>query len=209
MYEQYELELAAIFESLGSVVRTLPESDGEKRKGAKQYADQEIEEAERLLRKLENQTSRGFDVTNLRLRLDKLKRELVQAYNAAPSRDQARSHLLYGATEQGSEERSRLLGGNDALEKMNSALRSTLSKSNENNEMGTAVLGTLKVQRDQLVNIHSSVLQSSEDQLGRGRRILRVMEQRNITTTCILYLIIAVLVALIILVVVMKFVRHT
>lgn len=171
---------------------------GERKKLAVREAERELEEAEDILRQMQNYArtqSAGSGATakiqTFQADLSRTRREFDRAAKAGAQRDElfdaggaASDDLAVRSLDQ----RSALLQDRHTLEDGRDRLAQTRAVSQRTEEIGVNILGNLGNQRDALLRADAH-LSGTDEQLSRGRRILRAMDRRVMTNKLVLVLI--------------------
>lgn len=193
-----EEEFLHIMATLRLKMKQVTALSGERKKLAVREAERELEEAEDILRQMQNYArtqSAGSGATakiqTFQADLSRTRREFDRAAKAGAQRDElfdagggASDDLAVRSLDQ----RSALLQDRHMLEDGRDRLAQTRAVSQRTEEIGVNILGNLGNQRDALLRADAH-LSGTDEQLSRGRRILRAMDRRVMTNKLVLVLI--------------------
>lgn len=211
-FESYEREYLHLDSTIKRKISHLPRLAGERRKVAISDAQKEIEEAEKYLslmekqaKSLEGKPAMHTKVRTYRTELSRLKREL--------SNPDARTEL-FGQPEEYSQDyqvasldqRGRILAGTENLHSQSDRLKRTQQVALESADVGAETLGTLHMQRQQLVRANQN-LNTVGDNITRSRQIVTGMARRVATNKFILAFVIVLLVGANAAVVYLRFIK--
>ncbi|KAL1919403.1 uncharacterized protein VTP21DRAFT_2096 [Calcarisporiella thermophila] len=219
LFQSYEQDYTTLADSLQAKIQHhIPSQTGEQKKTTVRAAERELEEADEIVAQMEmevlNLPQSARNRLQSRLRsyksdLDKLKRDLKRTISSAPSMD-PREELFAGVGNDTSfdaavsDQRSRLLSGTDRLANSSRRLQESHRIALETESIGANVLGTLRQQREQIINTRDT-LGDADSYIDKAQRTLKGMARRMATNRLITAAIIIVLVALICLVIYRKF----
>jgi len=211
------LKLQNLFQIIQRTINSIPSFAGERKKLAIREAEKNIEEAETLIRQMDQEVNTANNPQRAKLQpkvkgfqteVQRIKRDLQRA--AATSSNATKDDLFAGASQdyqvQFLDQRSKLLVGNEKLGQTSDRLTNAQRIANQNEQIGTAVLTDLHGQRQQLMRT-SNRLDEVDDNVKTSRTILTGMARRVATNKLILALIIVLLIGAIALIIYMKWLR--
>ncbi|ORX48006.1 V-snare-domain-containing protein [Hesseltinella vesiculosa] len=212
-FDGYEQDFHTIQNNVNKNIDAISTSASlDKRKSIIQGTEKDIAEANEIVLQMEGEivhlptSSRVRSQARIRLlksEVEKMKRDLRRA-SLAPQVNQDRKDLLLDmdtdidtATV---DQRQRLLNGTERLGESSRRLESSHRLALETESLGVNILGTLKGQRETLLQTRDT-LGEADAHIDRSSRTLKVMARRMATNKFILGLIILFIVALIVLMV--------
>jgi vesicle transport through interaction with t-SNAREs protein 1 len=219
-FDAYDQEYQKVYSLILRKIKSLPNFAGERKKVAIRETEKEIEDAESLIRQMDQE----INATNnnpMRARLQpkvkgyqtdiqRARRELQQAATQA-SNATNRDDLFAGGGNQDYQvqfldQRTNLLAGNERLGQTSDRLQNAHRLAVQNETIGTNVLGELHGQRQQIIRA-TNKLDEVDDHVRTSRTILTGMARRVATNKMILAFIILMLVAAIGLIIYLKWIR--
>eukprot|EP00026_Physarum_polycephalum_P015451 Phypoly_transcript_16141.p1 GENE.Phypoly_transcript_16141~~Phypoly_transcript_16141.p1 ORF type:complete len:222 (+),score=32.78 Phypoly_transcript_16141:105-770(+) len=218
-FDAYEQEFQKVYSLILRKINSLPNFAGERKKVAIRETEKEIEDAETLIRQMDQE----INATNnnpMRARLQpkvkgyqadmqKARRELQRAATQA-SNATNRDDLFSGASQdyqvQFLDQRTSILAGNDRLGQTSDRLQNAHRIAVQNETIGSNVLGELHGQRQQIIRA-TNKLDEVDDHVRTSRTILTGMARRVATNKMILAFIILMLLAAIGLIIYLKWIR--
>jgi vesicle transport through interaction with t-SNAREs protein 1 len=171
---------------------------GERKKLAVREAERELEEADDILRQMANYArtaaaggGAAAKIAAFQTDLSRVRRDFDKASQAGAQRDELFDNGGAGSDDlavRSVSQRSALLQDRQMLEDGRDRLASTRAVSQRTEEIGAGILGNLGNQREALLRADAH-LSGTDEQLSRGRRILRAMDRRVMTNKLVLVLI--------------------
>ncbi|XP_022105289.1 vesicle transport through interaction with t-SNAREs homolog 1B-like [Acanthaster planci] len=216
-FERYQEELLTLYEDLKYRVEvTIPKYDGEERKKLIRHAERGLEEAAIVLQEMEEEAKPApgsyrsqmvAKVRNYRRELDKITRDLKRASDGRGNRSElfhSQSSFENKVNVAQSNQRARLLQGQETLNRTSDSLARTHQIAAETDEIGVGIIDELDGQKEQLLNARDK-LEDMDHSLGKSKRILNSMGRRIITNKLILMAVILVELVILGVVVYLKF----
>ncbi|XP_038073853.1 vesicle transport through interaction with t-SNAREs homolog 1B-like isoform X2 [Patiria miniata] len=220
-FERYQEELATLLEDLKYRIEvTIPKSSGEERKKLIRDAERASEEAAAVLQEMEEEAKPApgsyrsqmvAKVRNHRRELDKINRDLKRSGDGRSGRSElfhSQSNFDDKINLAQSNQKSRLLQGQETLNRTSDSLARTHQIAAETDEIGVGIIDELDGQKEQLLNAKDK-LQNMDQSLGKSKRVLNTMGRRIITNKLILMAVILVELAILGVVVYLKFFSPT
>ncbi|KAJ2329114.1 t-SNARE VTI1 [Coemansia sp. RSA 2702] len=229
LFNNYESEYTSLVAAARNrLTATLPELSGTSRSTALRETDRELEDAQELVGQMEMELlslqgperSRAAPrMRQYKAEVEQLKREARKAAQGLGNYENNRRALLGDAaarigensasTEDSSldsDHRTRLLSGNERLERGSQRLQDSHRIAIETEAVGANILNDLRAQREQIVNTRDVLLQG-ESHIDRSQRTLRTMTRRLLTNKMITTGLIVVGVSLVLLIFYIKLTR--
>ncbi|KAJ1943093.1 Vesicle transport V-snare protein [Linderina macrospora] len=223
LFDNYENEYAGLVATVKQRLETtLPELVGDERRTALRTTERELEEATELAGQMEMELltlqgptrSRAAPrVRQYKSDVERLKRELKQVSQGLGSYENNRRALLGAPRDLGMEEssadsdqRTRLLTGNERLLRGSQRLQDSHRVAMETEAVGASILNDLRSQREQIVHTRDTLMQA-DSHVDRSQRTLRTMARRLMTNKMITTAIIIIAVAFVILILYIKLTR--
>jgi len=206
-FDAYEQEFLKVSSLIQRKINSIPNFAGERKKVAIRETEKEIEDAEALLRQMDQETNTGSNPLRAKLQpkvkgyqvdIQRLKRDLQKAASTASNSLSNRDDLFAGASQdyqaQFLDQRSTLLSGNERLGQTSDRLQNAHRIAVQNEQIGTQVLGELHGQRQQILRTGTK-LDEVDAHVTTSRTILSGMARRIATNKLILAFIICLLIA--------------
>ncbi|XP_033628626.1 vesicle transport through interaction with t-SNAREs homolog 1B-like [Asterias rubens] len=216
-FESHQEELRTLFEDLKYRIEfRIPKADGEERKKLIRDAERGLEEAGLVLQEMEEEAKPApgtyrsqmvAKVRNFRRDMDKISRDLKRASGSGSSRSElfhSQSNFDNQVNAAQSSQRSKLLQGQDTLNRTSQSLDRTHRIAAETDEIGVGIIDELDGQKEQLLNAKDK-LENMDSSLGKSKQILNTIGRRIITNKLILVGIILVEAVILGLIVYFKF----
>ncbi|KAL0226933.1 hypothetical protein P9112_014257 [Eukaryota sp. TZLM1-RC] len=201
-FELYESEYNALSSSLSKSILRIESESPQNRASLQADIQRELDEATQITQQMQvaaNGLSPRFQQTalnrlrNYRSELNRMKQDFSRAMESAD-----RAQLMSGARKGGSDaHRGRLLEAQASLDSTDSQLRKANQVAAESMHIGTEVLSDLRGQRETL-NRSRGRLDTTNQNVSRGRMYIRSMNRRIVTNKIILSLVIALLLFMVI-----------
>ncbi|KAI9003381.1 vesicle transport v-SNARE protein N-terminus-domain-containing protein [Hyaloraphidium curvatum] len=217
IFETYEREFNSLTAEVeAKIADAVPKAAGEAKKVLLNQTERDIDEAEEIIAQMEmellslpaaGRAKLQPRVKNYKAQLDKLKRDLKTTLSNAE-----REALLGGKGGRGDldaevaaqDQRTRLLAGTDRLNNASRRLEDAHRIAIETENVGVETLGTLQQQREQILRTRDT-LSTADSFIASSQRVLKGMQRRMATNKLITAAIIIVLVAMILLIIWLRF----
>jgi Vesicle transport v-SNARE protein N-terminus/Snare region anchored in the vesicle membrane C-terminus len=187
LFGSYEAELKLVQADLSQKLDQIGELSGEPRKAAIKQAQRSLEEANDLLgqMRLEKQNIPTGQRGRVNQRFRNFETDVDGAKRKLLTLSSDRSALFgerYRDEEEGPEDeqlaqRQQLLSGTERLDRSSQRLRDSQRMANETEDIGRGTLADLHVQREQIMNTRTNLLES-EGYVDRSVKTLREMARR-------------------------------
>ncbi|KAI8319478.1 SNARE complex subunit protein [Martensiomyces pterosporus] len=198
LFDNYENEYSGLIATVRQRLdTTLPELVGDDRRNAIRATERELEEAQELAGQMEMELltlqgptrSRAAPrVRQYKAEVERLKREVKKAAHGMGNYENNRRALLgesslasrdLSAEEASadSDQRTRLLSGNERLMKGSQRLQESHRVAMETEAVGASILNDLRSQREQIVHTRDTLMQA-DSHIDRSQRTLRTMTRR-------------------------------
>ncbi len=169
-FESHQEELRTLFEDLRYRIEfRIPKADGEERKKLIRDAERGLEEAAAVLQEMEEEAKPApgtyrsqmvAKVRNFRRDLDKISRDLKRASGSGSSRSElfhSQSNFDNQVNAAQSSQRTKLLQGQETMNRTSQSLERTHRIAAETDEIGVGIIDDLDGQKEQLLNAKDKV----------------------------------------------------
>jgi vesicle transport through interaction with t-SNAREs protein 1 len=219
LFDSYDTDLEDLRRGVETKLQEAAALEPEARRERLTEASSELDEADRLLKRMEveshsasSQNERERLLSRLKARKDSVKSLRQQHSDISKGSHSAHSdrQALLGAeplsdddAPTSSSQRERMLSANDRLKKTGERIQHGKRQLLETEELGANILSDLHRQRETITNARGN-LHSVDETIGRSRRVLSAMSRRASQNKLILALVAVMLVVAIVIVIVVK-----